>query len=148
MADIPDMFNGLTNSYKKAEAAVVIQNLLAHQASVGTFHSDPVKSASTLVEATWRSKPDLFEGKFGRRPHKLAIAAAALAFGVANGSKDHQNRDGFVLALGATLSEYEINASLYSLNNVDKALFDDAIAVFTQLIEEERRKNPNLVHGL
>ena len=130
------LFGGLKSTYKKSEAAVVIQNLLEHQANAGLFDLDPAKVANTLVQAVWDAKPDVFDGKFGQRPHKITVAAAALANGIAITRKDHSSRDAMTLALGNVLSEIETNGRLYPLNSLDHALLETSLSVFREIAEE------------
>ena len=93
-------------SYRKSEAAVVVQNLLELQASVGTFHSDPAKAATALVEAIWSLKPVYFDvGKGSVNAHtRSPLPLPRLRFGRPPGSKTHANRNGFLLALCAITS--------------------------------------------
>jgi hypothetical protein len=131
------LFSGVKNTYRKSEAAVVIQNVLENQVRRGLFTSDPAMAANRLVEGVWRDKSDLFEGKFGQRPHKLSVAIAALSFAVASGPKSHPNRDGFVLAFVTLLKEVETNGRLYAFNGVDNFLLERAAEVFGKLAAEE-----------
>ena len=129
-------FSGAKNNFKKAEAAVIVQNLLEHQVNVplsgATF--DPAKIANALVGDVWDNKPDIFSGKFSTRPNKLAIAACALGLGVKfyDDRKDVENRLALMTALGNLLSEIEVNGPLYGLNSVDVVL----IASASEVLEE------------
>ena len=76
------LFRGIKSTYKKSEAAVVVQNLLEHQAKAGLFNLDPASIATKLVAAAWKQKPDVFDGLFGQRPHKITVAAFAFANGM------------------------------------------------------------------
>lgn len=56
------LFGGVKDTYRKSEAAVVVQNLLETQQKGGLFDSDPASSATTLVDAVWTKTPHLFDG--------------------------------------------------------------------------------------
>jgi len=130
------LFSGIKNTYKKSEAAVVIWNLLEHQANVGLFNQDPAKLANKLVENVWESKPDIFGGKFGQRPHKLAVAAFALANGIELFHDGDLNRRAIILSLGYILSELETNGRLYPFNSLDHVLLESSMSIFTNIADE------------
>ena len=125
------LFSGITDAYKKSEAAVVVQNLLEHQARVGLLDADPRELANRLVSLVWDAKPDMFGGKFGQRPHKLSVAAAALANGF-NQFNDDLNQGALLIALGNLLTKLEINGHLYSLNVIDHTLIGAAASIFVE----------------
>ena len=130
------LFSGIKSTYKKSEAAVVVQNLLEHQANVGLFDLDPAKLANKLVEIVWDSKPDVFDGKFGQRPHKITVAASALANGIELFDGGDLNRNALVLSLGNILSELETNGRLYPLNSLDHQLIEASMSIFAEIAQE------------
>ena len=125
------IFGSIKSVYKKSEAAVVAENLLVMQANSGVLELDPGKLASDLVEAVWNTKPDVFDGKFGQRPHKIIVAASALAHGIEAFDADDFNRNALILSLGTILSEMEKNRRLYPLNSLDHQLLDESISVYS-----------------
>lgn len=130
------LFSGIKSTYKKSEAAVVVQNLLEHQANVGLFDLDPAKLANKLVEIVWDTKPDVFDGKFGQRPHKITVAASALANGIELFDEGDLNRNALVLSLGNILSELETNGRLYPLNSLDHQLLEVSMSIFAEIAQE------------
>lgn len=130
------LFSGLKSTYKKSEAAVVVQNLLEHQGKVGMFTGDPGKTATAMVASVWRAKPAVFDGSFGQRPHKLSVAAAALANAITALTQDSPHRAGIGIALGNLLSHLEVNGSLYPFNGIDQKLVETSLAVFLELSGE------------
>lgn len=130
------LFSGIKSTYKKSEAAVVVQNLLEHQAKVGLLDLDPAKLANKLVEVVWDSKPDVFDGKFGQRPHKITVAASALANGIELFEDGDLNRNALVLSLGNILSELETNGRLYPFNSLDHQLLDASMSIFAEIAKE------------
>ncbi|MCE7031725.1 hypothetical protein LY625_03680 [Lysobacter sp. GX 14042] len=125
-------FGGIKSTFKKSEAAVVIQNLLEHHARIGLLPvpADPAKTANALVQAAWDDMPDVFSGKFGQRPHKLAVAATALGLCVMGIPATHPHRPTLVLCLGTVLSEVQKNGRLYPLNGIDDQLLEAAYTAF------------------
>ena len=130
------LFGGIKSTYKKSEAAVVVQNLLEHQASVGLFELDPAKAANKFIELIWDSKPDLFDGKFGQRPHKITVAASALANATQLFDIDDLNGNAIVISLGNILSEIEMNGRLYPFNSLDGQLLEEAMAIFSEISQK------------
>ena len=133
------IFGAIKDTYRKSEAAVVVQNLLMIQFNAMIFIGDPAKEANRLVGAVWNFKPDVFSGSFGQRPHKITIAACALAFGIPNYNLVDINRNALLISLGNVLAEIEVNGRLYGLNTIDFKLIEDAGVVFSS--EMKRAKN-------
>lgn len=124
------LFSAVKDTYCKSEAAVVVQNLLTMQFDARIFNGDPAKEANKLVGNVWDFKPDVFSGGFGKRPHKITIAACALAFGIPKYKSTDTNRSALLISLGNVLSEIEKNGRLYGLNPIDMTLIEDAFVVF------------------
>ena len=126
------VFGAIKNTYKKSEAAVVVQNVLEISVRTGLGGSIEAcaKLANRLVAIVWDERPDLYSGKFGQRPHKISVAAAALAEGV-----KANPLPALSFALGNVLSEVETNGRLYPLNSVDHVLIEEAVAVFRAAAE-------------
>ena len=146
------LFSGIKSTYKKSEAAVVVQNLLEIQAQVGLLELDPAKLANQLVGSVWDAKPDIYDGRFGQRPHKISVAASALARGALE-STPSSYRDALVISLGNILSELEVNGGFYPLNSMDHTLIELAVKVLEDLSNEpsvsliDAEPNDELVGG-
>ena len=130
------LFSGIKSTFKKSEAAVVVQNLLEIQVNSGLFNLDPPKAANKFIELVWEEKPDLFNGKFGQRPHKIAVAAAALAHATQLFDRDDVNCNAIVISLGNVLSEIDVNGRLYPLNSLDEQLIEEAMFIFSKIAQE------------
>lgn len=126
------LFKGIKNNYKKSEAAVVVQNLLEIQSKNGMFDLDPAATATRLVELVWTSSPHLFDGRFGQRPHKLSVAAAAFANGIDVLDANSLNRHIFALCLGTILNELEVNGKLYPFSSLDRELLGAASQILVE----------------
>lgn len=126
------MFRTIGNNIHKAKAAVVVQNLLEHyqQNSIGGFADrDAASTATVLVQHAFDIHPDVFSGKFGKRPHKLSFAATAISLGAEMASKQ-ENFQHFVAyntALTNLLNEADVNGAFHGLTNADIELFERAM---------------------
>jgi hypothetical protein len=127
------LFGSIKSTYKKSEAAVVVQNLLEHQAKNGFFDLDPASLANKLIATVWDQKPDVFDGKLGQRPHKITVAVSALANRICQFDKSDFNRHALVFSLGNIFSELEVNGRLYPLNSLDHQLFEAAASIFSDI---------------
>ena len=120
----------LVSLYKKSDAATAIQNLLEHQAQYGVFEGDPASTANAYVQAAWDEKPDVFNGKFGKRPHKLSVVIYALALAVQrlHSIKDDQLAP-VLIALTNAMSEVETNGDYYQLTSMDRTIMEEALMI-------------------
>lgn len=138
------LFGAVKSTWKKSEAATVVQNLLEQQAQHGFFTSDPAKTATLLVAKVWDHKPDVFNGKFGQRPHKLSVAAIALSFAIDNLSPQYDDYAALIIALGNLLQELETNGSLYPLNSIDNELLKGAIQTFIEVSNSQEAESEEI----
>ena len=127
------LFSGIKSILKKSESAVVVQNLLEIQAKAGFFDLDPAKVSNKLIETVWDGRPDIFDGKFGQRPHKITVAATALANGIELFEDGDLNRNALVLSLCNILSEIEVNGRLYPFNSLDNQLLEESMSIFADI---------------
>jgi hypothetical protein len=130
------LFSFVRNTLEKSKAAVVVQNLLEHQYNLGVFRHDPAKVANMLVGRVWDEKPDVFNGAFGQRPHKISVAAAALASGAAALRNDDESKLAFVMALGNIINELSVNCDLCPLNGIDTKMLEFSIKAYFERAEE------------
>lgn len=129
------LFGGIKNTYKKSEAAVVVQNLLAMQVRAGMVDLDPASTATGLVEAVWTESPHMFDGRFGQRPHKISVAAASLAKALDRMSEHDPTTVAFALSLGNIINEVSVNGNLYPFNSIDMQLMGAATSVYGAVSE-------------
>jgi hypothetical protein len=120
------MFSAIKSTFKKSEAAVVIQNLLSDHKARGACEGDPAFIATKLISLVWDQKPDLFNGKFGQRPHKLSVAAIALAQGLNGFAYNRDMQLACLNSLGTILDQLNVNGQFYKLNAIDDALISEA----------------------
>lgn len=93
------------NTYRKSEAATVVQKLLEPVHQFGMFEGNPAEAAREYVEAVWKDSPHIVEDASGNRPDAVPVAAYALALAAKNlfGRKDN-NAYAVSIALGKALT--------------------------------------------
>lgn len=132
------IFTGARNTLRKAEAAAVVQRLLENQTRVGLVDCKPGPFANELVRAVWAQAPHLFDGSRGAIPHKVSVAAAALANGadalIRRNAQD-PGAHALIICLGQILQDVEQNEYLYPFNKLDEHLLGQAAGTFVGLAE-------------
>lgn len=114
------MLRRIRAMYKMSQAAVVVQNLLEQHATA-LFPVDPAKAASQWVAKVHDDRSDLLDGRFGQWPHRVSVAAFALA----HGSSCDPSDDARILAhvaLGTIMADLAVNRAFYPFNGIDDAL--------------------------
>lgn len=118
------LLGGLKNGFKKAEAAVVIQNVLDMQARQGIF---PVKDSSglanRLIAQVWDENPGLYDGTRHPRPHKATRAAKALVEGLVRES-NLRIKAALFSASSTVLGELAIYGERYNLDEIDGRILE------------------------
>ena len=130
-----ELFSGIKNTYKKSEAAAAVQILLEHQAEAGMLSLNPASLANKLVAAVWDQKPDIYNGRFGQRPHKISVAATALMNGIGLFRRDDPNRQALILSITNLIAEIEVNYGLYPFNSLDHVLLKSARSALLNSID-------------
>ena len=152
------LFSGIKNTYKKSEAAVLIEKLAEHQNRLGTFGFEAMEDpkfchnfANLLITNIWETKPDVYNGKFGQRPHKIAVAAA-LGYYIdtvrTNRKTDVPSYTGAVLSLTNLLNELEVNGALYPLSDMDWTLINTSMEAMKDASIEFEEKHGDLLKEL
>jgi len=134
----------LHSTYRKSEAAVVVRSLLDIQRNASLLEEDPAKLANLLVARAWEEMPDILNGKFGRRPYKITVAALALANGLSFFRSNNPLTLSLMISLATLLAKIEKNGAFYPLNNADFKLVDMAIALFEEKSDELKEMFPTL----
>jgi len=121
------LFGNLGSSWRKAKASTLIVNVLNEYKTLNPlFSADIHGSANVFVQNIWDKRPDVFNGKFGQRPHKITTATMALANAVNEIPDESSNKSGVIWALGFFLEEIEINGRLYPFNSLDWQLIEES----------------------
>lgn len=139
------LFGAVSASYNRAQASIVIQQLLKRQIDSLMLDGNPVAMANRMVERAWAVNPPLFEGKSGPKPNREAVAAFALAGGAA--WEAHVGNEAlhvsYTLALGSLMGELNRNAHAYPFHHVDGQLLEKAAAILSKemaTLEEMRKR--------
>ena len=136
------LFQNITSFYKKTNATIVVQNLLTIQVENGQFDADPALSARILVDQVWNKSPHLFDGRFGQRPHKISIAAAAFSNAIQDQEVGRLNKNSFAICLGKVLDNVAVNGKLYPLNNLDMEHLDAASRIYASVRPQHNLRIP------
>jgi hypothetical protein len=118
------MLGTIFTNWRLSEAAAVVQNLLKAHGSSGALARDAGTIANKLVAWVYNGDPALFDGKRGKRPHKLSLAAVALAQGVRITTDDRERQLCFHLSLGTILLELTGKPHEYALSGNDHMLLE------------------------
>jgi hypothetical protein len=127
------MFSRAKTLWRMNEAAAIVENLLRLHSQSGIFQIDPKQCSTQWIAFVLHHKKDLLGGSFGQRPHKISVAAFALAHGVTEGPDS-----GIValLALGTIVDQVTVNGALYPFNGIDRLLLEHADLVYLQGLSE------------
>lgn len=108
---------------KLSEAGGIVEDAIRRTSPFGLDFDVKILS-SRLVAMLYSTKPDLFDGKMGQRPHPLATAAAALAQGLQSrpsGFSGEVDAPMF-LALGNLLQSATVHSQTYRFGGYDVPL--------------------------
>jgi hypothetical protein len=126
------MFSSLLTRWRMSQAGVTVQSLLELH-NFQEVSPNGAIVANKLVSAVYDESPRVVSGQAGLRPHKMTLAAAALAKGIIHFQDDLIAKRYFFLSLGTLLLEISEKPHLYALTDVDhymlelaqKAYFDN-----------------------
>ncbi|WP_199099788.1 hypothetical protein [Dyella sp. ASV21] len=118
---------------QQEQAIAVIEQWLGLQAAYGLLNESPQTLAERTISHAWAQKHALLEGQPGAHPHKLAVAAFALALGAKQATEhaDGAMRGNYLLALGHILDEAARADAHHGFHDTDRTLLDLAAATFT-----------------
>lgn len=132
------LFSGIQDRFHKTEAAAVIIGLLEQQRAMGLVNFSIPRIANSLVAAAWRAAPHVFDGTQGPRPHKLAIAAAALTTGadVLIGNKSHEAEiRAFLGALAELLRAAIYGGQLCAPSAIDSEILEACSGALARMMD-------------
>ncbi len=117
---------GIVNTWKKLEAAVVVQNLLEKEEFLDKLDR-PIKDlANYLVGVAWAKREVMMNGRHSLRLYKASIAAIALAEGLEKITPGHPNWLTMLRSLTTLMEEMEANSSHYPLSDIDQRFLGKA----------------------
>lgn len=118
------MFGAIKTNFALSSAAVVVQNLLEQWTQTGLFEFDPKLVSSKLVARVFAQDERQFNGKNGPKPHKISVAAIALAQGMRDYDSSTDLYAACRLSIGSILMEMAKNGDNYPLTGKDRAFLD------------------------
>jgi len=137
------MFKGIKDNFKKAEAAVVVENLLQIQIESGFLDMTlSVKDlANKMVQQAWDLKPDLLGGRFGTRPHKLSVAiftvsVAIISTGNSKSESSLELQNACLIMFSNLINELDVNGRLYKLTETDDVIVELAVKAVAPIMDE------------
>ncbi len=119
----------------KAEIEGVLENLLKIQVDNGTMSQDPKLVAKLCMLKAWDDFPDVFNGNFGQRPHKLIGVAVGIASVINTTERENKDFLGLLTAFFTVLSEIETNRNYYPFTNIDYEMLNR----IAPIIESEQK---------
>lgn len=140
------LFSGFKDNLKKSEAAALVETLLErHQANFG-LSVPPGQLANQLIDTTWRSAPQIFNGKLsGARPHRASVAAYALAC-AAHGVREKGTNEEMELALSMCLaqilSKIESSPEDFRFTDIDTKLLGQAQQTLAEVASDPKYDLP------
>lgn len=143
------MFGKFKTTLKLSESSNVVKEALRN-VSIGTADFDVETLSSRLVAMLYSTKPELFDGKMGKRPHPVPTAAAALAQGLRErpaGFSDNIDASMF-LALGSLLLSASVNSKTYGFTGYDVPLLKKGEEVYLEYEELHRSSTDRIVGSL
>jgi hypothetical protein len=123
-----DSFDVSINIVRRTEAARIVQAAFeaCFNAGVKWVPSDPRLLGVELVGAVWRKSPNFFDGRGTAPPHRLAIAAYALAQGMQSYRLDTRMTCAMGVALGIVLQHLVKHFGTGTLNSTEALLVEHA----------------------
>ena len=119
----------------RADIESVVEKLLEIQVNNGTFSANPKQVATLCMLGAWKNFPDVFNGNFGQRPHRLIGASVGIATIINTTERENKDFRGLLMAFFTVLSEIETNKNYYPFSNIDYEMLNR----ITPIIESETK---------
>ncbi|MBW0159486.1 hypothetical protein [Sedimentimonas flavescens] len=130
------MLRTLKHKWRSAEAAALIESIADSMAQDGVFASNAQQFGFKIVDGAFKARPELFDGRNGHMPHRVAYAATALALTAERAPADGQLFSAVMIALGKILQAAHAMAVSLPLSPQDLMLMNAAGEVFERLANE------------
>ena len=143
------MFGKFQGMLKLNASSNVVKEALRNT-SIGSAEFDVETLASRLVAMLYSTKPELFDGKMGKRPHSVPTAVASLAQGLRErpaGFNESIDASMF-LALGSLLLSASANSKAYGFSNYDVPLLKLGEEVYLEYEGQHRSRTDKIVGSL
>ena len=141
------LFTEIGNIWAKSNSAIIVENYLRqHEPSLPP--EDSKAMASICVNKSWEIYPDVFDGKYGQRPHKIVIALVGMTQVINSTERNHQS---FQLMLLSTVNLYRdilANSELLPLKNIDYKMIETITPIIEDEIADWEEKNKSLINTM
>jgi hypothetical protein len=141
------MLGTIVTTWRLSQAAVVVQDLLSQYSALTEVQGVESEVANKLVQKAHDDQPLLFQGKLGKRPHKVSMAATALGLGVTRMAHRPESQRVFTLALGSLLLEVTGKLGAYALSSHDHSLLELAQGAYLRSIEGQNETDGSLLQS-
>lgn len=126
------IFTRFGNIWAQSNAAIVAENMLL--LSEPDLDRAVSKEFSKIcINKAWEIYPDVFNGRYGQRPHKIITALVGMAQVLNSTERNHSYFKLLLLATSKLFQEIEKNRSLYPFKSIDYKM----IEIITPIIEDE-----------
>jgi hypothetical protein len=88
------------------------------------YEKESYALAQECIKRAWSQFPDILNGNFGQRPHKLTIAIAGMTDMLKVSNQNHEVYNDLLISLFTALNEFEVNHNFYPLKNIDYQLME------------------------
>lgn len=117
-------FSSFGTTKAKSEASVTIQNLLDIRFKDTEYEKESYALAQQCIKQAWEQFPDILNGNFGQRPHKLTTAIVGMTDMLKTSNQEHAVYSDLLISLFTALHEFEVNHNFYPLKNIDYQLME------------------------
>lgn len=137
------LFKALSTRFRMSQAAAIIEGLLELQARQGLlFEENAARLAGLLVHKIQTTMPEFFDGTHGPMPHKLTIAAVAMADGMSSFQASRELKNSLLIALAEVFKDVERNGRTYGFSAFDNQLLEASLKNFIRESELMNQSSP------
>lgn len=142
------LFSFFKTTKAKTEASIIIENLLDIRFKGTEYEKDSHILAQRCIKQAWIEFPDVLNGTFGQRPHKLTTAIAGITALLNFENKDFIASNDLKISLFTALSEFEVNRNFYPFKNIDFQLIKMLEPVIEAIIVDFYGEDSYLVQSM
>ena len=122
---------------RKTDAALLVQNIIARNAQLIAPELDAPKLANRMVAEVWDDATALFDGRMGVKPHKIALAAAALAHALEHRRLTFEVEFAAINGIAAILRAADSVRTSRELSKIDHTILQACAATMVNYIEAQ-----------
>ena len=136
------MFMGVIDTFKKSQAAAVLEILLGHAASRNLVWREPAITANHSVGHAWERYYEAVSGRIRRRPNKMAFASLSAAAQIERCLREEfktpvgENPFAFVDCIANAILVIETQRDEYALMDLDHEILSHSFSTATSFLRE------------